>query len=131
MTAEDEQLPDHDEVFGVLKCERRRLAIRVLDEADRPLPLGELAEAVAAREAGTTVGALSSAKRKNVYTALYQSHLSKLKETGAVEYIDGRDAIRAGPNAGVFLEYLRVRERPTTLVGWARSAVQSVMGGTA
>jgi len=124
-------MPDHDTVFQVLRCRRRRLAIRVLDEAGGPMSLGELAERVTAREVGVPRDAITSAQRKNVYTALYQTHLSKLDDGDAVTLVDGQDAIRVGPGIDEYCRQLRVADRGPTLVERARATVRALAGGVA
>lgn len=124
-------MPDQDDVFEVLRCRRRRLAIRVLDEHDRPMSLGELAERVAAREVGVTRDEITSAQRKNVYTALYQSHLSVLDDGDAITLVDGRDAIQSGSALDDYVRQLRVADRGPTLLGRACEAVRAVAGGLA
>jgi len=124
-------MPDRDDVFEILRCRRRRLAIQVLDEADRPVSLGELAERVAARELEIPRAALTSAQRKNVYSALQQSHLPKLDDADAISLADGQDAICVGPAVDVYLRQIRVADPSTTVVGRAMATVRSVMGGPA
>jgi hypothetical protein len=119
-------MPDPDTVFQVLRCRRRRLAIRVLAEADGSMSLGELAERVAAREAGIEPRQITSAQRKNVYTALYQSHLSVLDDGGALTLVDGQDAIRAGPAIATYRRQLRTAHRGPTLLERARDLVHAV-----
>jgi hypothetical protein len=117
-------MPDRDDVFEILRCRRRRLAIQVLDEASEPVSLGELAERVAARELDIPRAALTSAPRKNVYTALYQTHLSKLEQGDAIDLVDGQDAIRPGPAINVYLHHIRVSQL-RSLVGRAVKTVRS------
>jgi hypothetical protein len=119
-------MPDPDTVFKVLRCRRRRIAIRVLDDADAPMSLGDLAERVAAREVGVVRGHITSIQRKNVYTALYQSHLSVLKDADAVTLVDGQDVITAGPAIRTFRRQLRTAHHGPTLFDRARHLFQVI-----
>jgi len=76
-----------DDVLEALDNRRRREVIRRLAGAgeDNPgIPLGELAEYVAAVENGKPVETVTSKERKNAYIGLYQAHLPTLEETGIV-----------------------------------------------
>ena len=65
----------------ILSVERRRFLLDVLD--DRPTPVGfdELAESVAAREAGT-----ARIDVERVAITLHHNHLPRLAKLGVVEY---------------------------------------------
>lgn len=122
-------MPDRETVFQVFRCRRRRLAIHVLADADGPLSLGELAERVTAREVGVPRDAITSAQRKNVYTALYQSHLSPLDDGDAITMVDGMDAIQPGPAIDEYRHQMQVADRGPTLLWRARETVRAVAGG--
>ena len=59
------------------------------------MKLGDVAEAIAAIESGKPVRELDSQERKRVYVGLYQVHLTKLDEVGAVAYDSRSGEIRA------------------------------------
>jgi hypothetical protein len=88
-----------DAVFEVLANRRRRLAVRVLDDASGPLGIGPLATRVAARERGVDPADVTSQQRKSAYTALHQNHLPMLADVGVVtadrEWVDVRLTDRA------------------------------------
>jgi len=65
---------------------RRRHVLTILDDADRPHDVGELAEAIAAIEQNKTTCELDAQDRKRVYIALIQVHLDTLNEIGAIAY---------------------------------------------
>jgi|AntRauMinimDraft_4_1070384.scaffolds.fasta_scaffold00431_2 hypothetical protein len=72
-------------VFEVLANRRRRLAVRVLEDASGPLGIGPLATRVAAREHGIDPSEVTHRQRKSAYTALHQNHLPMLADVGIVE----------------------------------------------
>lgn len=76
-----------EDVFEVLSNERRRYALDYLKQhVDRRVDLRELVEYVAIQESNIDPDALDYGHRKSVYTALRQTHLPKLSESGMVEY---------------------------------------------
>jgi len=106
-----------DQVFEVVKNERRRLALQYLREQDEEVTLGELAEHIAAIENDTTVAAISSKQRKRVYVGLYQCHLPKMDDLDVVEFNQNRGRIELGPNAERLYQYIGEEETQT---GWSR-----------
>lgn len=80
-----EQGPDRDELFHVLRNQRRRFAIHYLKRDPEPVEVGDLATQVAAWENGVTVEAVTSKQRRRVYNALKQTHVPELNETGLIE----------------------------------------------
>ncbi len=127
-----------DQVFEILKNERRRRVLQYLWEHDGESTLGTLAEHIAALENDTTVSALSSAQRKRVYVGLYQSHLPKMADNGVIEFDKDRGTVRIGKNAEQTRTYLEdPQERPwglltlgSSLVGAGLLAL-SLLGGAA
>lgn len=98
---------DSDDLFHLLKSERRRRAIKyLLDADDEPVRMRTLAEAVAAEEYDTTVEALRSDERQRVYITLYQSHLPQLDDAGVIDYNQSRGRITTNPLIHEFEEYL-------------------------
>lgn len=95
-----------DRVFGVLKNQRRRRVLRYLITHDDPVTIGTLAEHIAVLENDTTQTALTSRERKRVYIGLYQNHLPKMDDAGAIEFERARGTITSGPNAAQFDPYL-------------------------
>ena len=75
-----------DVAFEILTNPRRRYTMAYLRSQDEPVPIGELAEVVAAWERDTSVELVSSKERKSVYTSLYQTHLPKMADAGVVDY---------------------------------------------
>ncbi|MFB6302108.1 MAG: ArsR family transcriptional regulator [Haloferacaceae archaeon] len=102
----DESQPHRlDLVFGILQNERRRRVLRYLQEHESTTQ-GELAEHVAAIENDVPRKSLTSTQRKRVYVSLYQSHLPKLRDAGAVEYDADRGTVERVPETDEFLQYL-------------------------
>lgn len=77
--------PSPDELFHVLRNQRRRFTIHYLKQANGPVDVGELATQVAAWENEVAVDAVTSKQRRRVYNALQQTHIDELDETGLVE----------------------------------------------
>lgn len=104
--SETESELELDQVFEILKNQRRRYVLQYLDEVDDTVTMSDLAEEIAAWENGKDVGQLSSSERKRVYVGLYQCHLPKMDSMGVVSFNKPRGLIEAGPNAEVFDEYI-------------------------
>lgn len=85
-------------VFGLLVNDRRRLVIHEVAQADADgdvVTLNGLAESIAAAENDVDEAALDTQQRKRVYVSLYQSHLPRLEEAGAVAYDERSGDVRA------------------------------------
>lgn len=94
-----------DQVFEILKNERRRTVLEYLRTHEGPVALGELAEHVAAVENDKPVAQVTSNERKCVYVGLYQCHLPKMDNMDIVEFNQNRGRIEVGPNAEQLEEY--------------------------
>ena len=108
-----------DQLFEILKNERRRRVLGYLIESGEEVTLDELAEAIAARETGKDVRQITSQERKRVYVGLYQCHLPKMDDYGAVSYNKPRGRIEPGENTHLFDRYLSVEEEPDD-TAWTR-----------
>lgn len=97
--------PRLDVLFGTLQNQRRRRILRYL-ENESSATIGELAEHIAAIENDVPKRQLSSTQRKRVYVSLYQSHLSKLADTGAVCYNKDRGTVELTDKGDDFLKVL-------------------------
>lgn len=98
---------DRDELFHLLKSERRRRALRYLLAADEEtVVMRDVAEAVAAEEYDTTVARLGSEERQRVYITLYQSHLPQLAKAGVITYDQRRGHVTSTPLIEAFEAYL-------------------------
>ena len=98
-----------DTAFDLLATERRRHALYCLREADDPIPLLELADRVAEREADAP-----GDQRERVAVSLGQVHLPKLDDAGVIDF-DGHDQLVAhcgDPLVDRFLDHAAEHERP-------------------
>lgn len=75
-----------DDVYTVLKNERRRRVLRVLDRDGGVSTLSTLAEQIAGWENGIDPAGLGAQQRKRVYIALYQRHLPRMDDVDVVEF---------------------------------------------
>ena len=96
-----------DETFEILKNSRRRDVLMYLAGAeDGTATLSELAEHVAAKENSIETDQLSSKQRKRVYIGLYQCHLPKLDDVGAIAYDKDRGTVELEKASQIF-SYLK------------------------
>jgi hypothetical protein len=116
-----------DDLFEILKNQRRRRVVEYLKQHDGTVSLSELAEHVAAIEEDTTVEALTSQQRKRVYVGLYQCHLPKMDDKGIISYDKDRGTIDPGPNLPLLNPYLAVEESGGT--DWHRYYLGCVTAG--
>lgn len=83
-----------DDIYDVLRSERRRLALRALDERSPLIDLGNVAEEIAAREVDTDH--LDEETVTRVEISLHHIHLPKMDELGVLEYDrDSQQVIQA------------------------------------
>lgn len=95
-----------DEVFALLRNERRRNVLHYLAAHDNPVSLSDLAEQLAAWENDKPVAHLRSDERKRVYVGLYQVHLPKMADADVVEFNQSRGVIEIGRHADICYWYL-------------------------
>jgi hypothetical protein len=95
-----------DELFEILKNQRRRDALRFLKENGGAVNLSDMSEYIAAKENGIEVGALSSSQRKRVYIGLYQCHLPKMSNFGVIDFDKDRGTIALRPASKLLDAYL-------------------------
>lgn len=103
-----------DQVFEILKNQRRRYVLRYLASMDDEVSLSELAEEIAAWENGKDVGQISSNERKRVYVGLYQCHLPKMDGMDIISYNKPRGLIKKGENIDLVLRYIQADEQTNT-----------------
>jgi DNA-binding transcriptional ArsR family regulator len=96
----------YDQLFELLKNKRRRKVLRYLLEVDEEITLDVLAERIAAEENGKDIKQITSQERKRVYVGLYQCHLPKMDDWGAISYNKPRGKISATENTDLFGHYL-------------------------
>ena len=102
----DDETASLDVTFDVLRNRRRRLVLRRLRSTGTPVDIGDLAEHVAGVENGIDPARLNSQQRKRVYISLYQSHLPKLDDAGAIRFDQDRGTISLAEEADSFYRYL-------------------------
>ena len=76
---------DRDELFHILRNQRRRFALHHLKHEAESVDVGDLATQVAAWENEVSVEEVTSKQRRRVYNALQQTHVPELEDTGVVE----------------------------------------------
>lgn len=105
-------------VCEILQNERRRKALEYLDHQDRALTTGELAEHLAAIENDKPEAQVTSKERKRLYVNIYQNHLPRMDDAGAVDFDSDRGTITPTDETEVFVHYLSLNESavaaPTT-----------------
>jgi hypothetical protein len=94
-----------DRIFTILQNHRRRLILEYLRDHDSTTQ-GDLARHVAAVENDIPESAVTSTQRKRVYVSLYQAHLPKLDEFGAVDFDRDRGTVERTPQTDDLLWYL-------------------------
>jgi hypothetical protein len=101
-----------DRIFAILQNHRRRLILEYLREHGSTTQ-GDLARHVAAVENDIPESAVTSTQRKRVYVSLYQAHLPKLDEFGAVSFDQDRGTVERTPRTDELLKYLdRFKDEP-------------------
>jgi hypothetical protein len=95
----DEDIPLRTEkALDAISNARRRAVIIEVAGRGTPVTLSTLSETIAADELETNADALTAQDRKRVYISLYQTHLPKLTDLGAVSYNE-RDGIVGASDA--------------------------------
>lgn len=95
-----------EESFELLKNQRRRSVVWYLEHGDGHTTLGELAEQLAAWEAGKPVGDVTADERERLYVSLYQYHLPKLADAGVLEFDPDRGTVRRTAETRRLVRYL-------------------------
>jgi len=112
-SAAEEQAAQLDQTFTLLQNRRRRLVLEYLRERESTTQ-SALARHVAAVENGIPEDAVTSTQRKRVYVSLYQAHLPKLDDFGAISFDRDRGTVERTPRVDELLQYLdRFEGRPT------------------
>ena len=117
-----------DQVFGILKNQRRRRVLRMLREADGTTTLSDLAEQIAAWENDKEIKQISSSERKRVYVGLYQCHLPKMDDMGVIDFNKPRGTVVLGDNMEVMYNYLETATADTE-PDWHRYSTFLSVGG--
>lgn len=97
-----------DDVFRLLADHRRRFAVSVLRDHERPMALADLADEVAVMEFGSTITGIPPEDVKHVYMSLYHSHVPKLEDYGVVTYDQESDLVTPTGKLAELTPYLDV-----------------------
>lgn len=109
---------NRDEVFEILKSQRRRMVLYYLRRNGDPVTMPELVEQIAAWENDVEIDEISSQQRKRTYVSLYQTHLPKLADTGLIEYEGDDEDITLTDRAMEIDAFLTPKQ--TTTYPWRR-----------
>ena len=97
-----------NEIFDILRNERRRYLLHYLLSSETPVELGKLATLIAAWEYDTSVKDVTSTQRKRVYTTLQQTHLPKMDRAEIVDYDSNRGLVRQTEHTDKVNVYLEI-----------------------
>ena len=86
-----------DDVWSLLGNVRRRRTLVIVDDADEPVDVTDLANQIAAYELGIDVKGVARQQWRRVYSALVQCHLSPLSQAGVIDYDIDEKTIDAVP----------------------------------
>ena len=117
-----------DQVFGILKNQRRRYVLEYLREANEKATLSEMAEQISAWENDKDISQISSKERKRVYVGLYQCHLPKMDAMGIISFNKPRGVIELGEDTDAVFKYLNMSEEPDRPPWHVYSVLLSVSG---
>jgi hypothetical protein len=98
--------PSLDVIFDVLRNRRRRLVLKAIEERDGSTTLSDLAEHIGGIENGKDPESLNAQERKRVYVGLYQCHLPKMHDAGAIDFDKDRGTVERGEIADQYHEFL-------------------------
>lgn len=100
--------PSRDEVFTALSNQRRRNVILYLNDHAGDARVRDIAEQLAAWENDLEIPEVTYKQRKRVYTALHQSHLPKLADSGFIAYERDRGLVSLTEESRQLEIYLEV-----------------------
>lgn len=109
-----------DVIFDVLRNRRRRLVIEAIEERDGETTLSDLAEHIGGIENDKSPSALNAQERKRVYVGLYQCHLPRMDDAGAIDFDKNRGTVVRGPQADAYLTYLEQSESQESDRQWPK-----------
>lgn len=124
-------------VFGLLRNERRLRLLLYLSE-HRRAELADVAEYIAAREAGVSRESISRDDRKRVFISLYQTHVPRLADHSVVAYDSDTGVVELVGEERLLGPFDRTTDRrpwpayygAVAVVGWL-VAVALIASGTA
>ncbi|TKX37670.1 hypothetical protein EXE51_06120 [Halorubrum sp. CGM5_25_10-8B] len=104
----DRDGPSRGEIFTALSNARRRNVVTYLEEHGDDARVRDIAEQLAAWENDLEINEVTYKQRKRVYTALHQSHLPKLAESGFIDYEPNRGIVSLTEESRELQAYLEV-----------------------
>jgi DNA-binding transcriptional ArsR family regulator len=90
---------EKETIFQILRNRRRRYVLHYLKQRQQTVPVGRLAEQVAAWENETELEAVTPQERKRVYISLLQSHLPTLEEANMIAFEEDESTVRLTDDA--------------------------------
>lgn len=90
---------------------RRRSVLLYLRDFETESNVRTLSEFVAAREDGVDISTVDGARRRNVHTSLYQTHLPRLVDAGLITYDQRSGRVTRGPYAAICDSFVELAER--------------------
>lgn len=110
------------EIHDVLRNDRRREVLTVLQDREGDVSIRELAEHIAAIESGEDPPPRNL--RQSVYVSLHQTHLPKLDDLGIVDYDTNSKTVHLRERSGAIEPYMGTVEPAVDRVpAWAYLAV--------
>lgn len=97
-----------NDIFHVLRNQRRRYILHYLKYLGESSDIGTVADHVTAWENRKSVGAITSRERKRVYNSLQQTHLPELDDLGVVVYDSARGRIELTDRIEDFDVYMEI-----------------------
>lgn len=116
---------EKNEIFDVLRNERRRYVLEYLDSTADETAIGELSEALAEYESDD--GSYDHRDRKRMYVSLYQNHLPMMTDAGIIDYDTRSGTIQLTPSFQRVRPYLY--GQPSDSVRWHRAYLAAGMVG--
>ncbi|WP_247731176.1 DUF7344 domain-containing protein [Halovivax limisalsi] len=119
-----------DELFELLANQRRRQVLYALMCEGKTLTIGDLSQRIAAWEDGLDYEEVSSKDRKRVYTALQQSHLPKMDQSGVVNFDRDRGTVEptaALSDVEIYIDVVRGHELPWNEYYLGLAAVSAIV----
>lgn len=106
-----------DEVFDLLRRERRRYALYYLDQQDGPVTIDELTRKISEWELGSSRNEVPDERFEDVILSLEHSHLPRVDDAEHIEYDRENERLRitdASTEFSVILSITKGLERPST-----------------
>lgn len=113
-TGEDEEAVPKDAIFHLLAHPRRRELLAYLQRHDEPLPVADVAEAIAIHEQDKDIQEIPAEEVKRIYMSLYHNHIPKLEDHDITVYNQAKDMVALAENATALAPYLELADKDTS-----------------